>query len=143
MSGSVSSVGSCVSEMSVSVFGEELTLGEATDRVFKELQISINNTHCRIRELICDIDRDENFEILYGHKEQVDIYADEISALFKELKSITSQIVKPETAEEKAYVKQKKEELKEKKAKEKEAMKLLKQKEKELDAAMAMASIRE
>ena len=81
------------SMMSVSVFGEEMTLNNAMDQVFKEIQSRINNCHCSIREMSMMDDRNEPYiESLKIHCD-VDEFITELGALFKELKSVSKQVL--------------------------------------------------
>tara|TARA_R110000782_G_scaffold71722_1_gene143758 strand:+ start:1653 stop:2018 length:366 start_codon:yes stop_codon:yes gene_type:complete len=94
-----------MSTMSVSVFGEEVKLEVAIDDIFKKIQTSINNTHYQIREMCMDLDREDDFKVSYEHHVKVGDYVDDLAGLFKELKSVTKQVLgKPDTPEDKVWL---------------------------------------
>ena len=116
----MSSICSAMSEMSVSISGEEIPLEKALDDVFKNLQENLNGTHCSFREYCMLLDRDEEFEYLYEQNYELFNHVDEFNNLMKELKSIIKQIApKPEDDTEKEWVKQFKARKKQKKQEEK------------------------
>jgi methyl coenzyme M reductase subunit D len=103
-----SSVCSDMSTMSVSVFGEEVVLEVAIDNIFNQIQDSINNTHCEVREMCCDLDRENDFKVSYEHYEKINNYSDDLAMLFKELKSVSKQVLgKADTTEDKQWLKEK------------------------------------
>lgn len=91
--------------MSVSYNGSEVTLDEALDDVFTTLQQNINDCHVYVRSLAMFADRNDEYEI--GLKTVLSIH-DEIDSmmnLFKELKSVTKQVLGNPPASEKAAMK--------------------------------------
>ncbi len=99
---------SMMSSFSVSLFGEEVKLEKAIDDIFKQIQDSINHTHYQIREMCMDLDRDDDFKVSFGHYEKINNYVDDLGILFKELKSVSIQVLgKPNTDEEKIWLKEK------------------------------------
>ena len=101
----MSSIGSNFSDLSVSVFGaEDVPIEEALDQVFKSLQESLNNCHCEVRSQTMDLEREnEDFKVAYQHQVQIENYIDGFSSLFKELKSVSKQIMPKPTKEEKVW----------------------------------------
>ncbi len=88
-----SSVGSMMSNISVSVFGEEMDLEKALDEVFKQLQGYLNDCHSTVRNLaMCEDRNDDQIEILQIWR-SLNVSIDEAMILFKELKSISKQVV--------------------------------------------------
>ena len=101
------SVCSQMSEMSISMHGEETNLVEAIDTVFRDLQQHLNSSQCNLRNLASCGERNDEFEV--SHKYCVDIDDDisEMLNLFKDLKSIVLQIkLKPESPEEVEWLKE-------------------------------------
>ena len=99
---------SMMSTMSVSVFGEEVILEKAIDDIFIKIQDNINNTHCSVRNMCMDLERDNDFKISYEHHDTICTYVDDLAMLFKELKSVSSQVLgKPDTTEDKQWLKEK------------------------------------
>jgi methyl coenzyme M reductase subunit D len=102
------SVCSVMSTMSVSVFGEEVVLETALDDIFIKIQASLNDAHSEIRTMCMDLDREDDFKISYEHHIKVEDYVDDLTKLFKELKSVSKQILgKPEDPEDKLWLKDK------------------------------------
>ena len=101
------SICSTMSTMSVSVFGEEIILEQALDSIFKQLQTSLNDCHSQTREMAMDLDRDDDFKIFYEHDRKIQEYVDSLTVLFKELKSVSKQVLgKPDNEEDKAWLKE-------------------------------------
>ena len=72
-----------MSTMSVSVFGEEMALENAVDKVFNEIQTAINGSHVVIRSMGMDLDRDPEFRALYEQHSEIEDFVDELTELFK------------------------------------------------------------
>ena len=89
-----SSLCSTMSGMTVSAFGQDdMDLEEALDHVFVDLQTFVNGTHCGVRELaMCD-DRNDTFIEAAKLWRVIDRDITGALYLFKELKSITKQIL--------------------------------------------------
>ena len=118
--------------MSVSVFGEDdVPLEEALDKVIKELQQTLNYSHCEVRTMAVGLDADQDFKSAYECHSRLEDYADEMVDLFKELKSVSRQILPKPTPEEKVWMKEQIANRKAKKKAEKEREKIEAQAEKE------------
>ena len=139
----MSSIGSNASSITVSYMGEEKDVNEAIDDCFQKIQENINNTHCTVRQLVLVPEQDADYMTAAQFHIDISNYIDDLGDLFKELKSVSKQILGKPPKELKEQYKALVDKNKEERKREKEAMKMLEQKEKELDAAMAMASIRE
>ena len=88
---SVSSAGSC---MSVSVFGEDdVPVDQALDEVFRLIQENINNAHVATRQLAMVPEQDGDFIVAAEFHLQICGFVDELNGLFKELKSVSKQIM--------------------------------------------------
>ena len=101
------SVCSQMSEISISIHGEDVNLIEAIDTVFRDLQHHLNSSQCNLRNLAQCGERSDEFQV--SHKYCVDIDDDisEMLNLFKDLKSIVKQIkLKPESPEEVEWLKE-------------------------------------
>ncbi len=110
-----------LSQMSVSFCGEEMDLELAISKCFKEIQTHLNSTeeHLRLLAMLCDQDGD--YQTCLDYNDHVEDSIDGMQDLFKELKSIMSQIsLKPQDADEKIIYKA----HKEKRKAEKEAAKV-------------------
>ena len=103
----MSSIGSAFSEMSVSVMGEDdIPLEEALDKVFLELQQSLNYSHCNIREMAVALDSDPDFKVAFETHQQLDDYITDMMGLFTELKSVSKQVLPKPSKEETIWMKQ-------------------------------------
>ena len=100
------SISSQMSEMSISLNGEEIMLEEAVDETFKNLQAFLNSTQCDLRNLASCDERNETFEVSHSYCTKIDDNISEMNELFKSLKSIVKQIkMVPKTDEDKQFVK--------------------------------------
>ena len=116
---------SCMSEISVSYCGQEVPLEVAVDSIFKELQTFLNTLQCSLRSLAMLTEQDGNYPEAVQYSDEIEDGIDGMQHLFKDLKDITSQVmVKPETVDEREYLKKHKAERKQKKD---EELKLLKE----------------
>ena len=98
------SVCSMMSEMSITLNGQERSLESAIDETYKELQKSLNNSQCSLRTLCQRVDNNEYEESLIYNYEVVD-YITNMQELFNDLKKICKSILmKPENDEEKAIL---------------------------------------
>ena len=104
------------SMMSVSIFGEELDVDSACDKVFKQLQDSLNLTHLRVRELMMSEDRGESFMESVEIADSLNTYCDDLSDLLKELKSVGKQVLGKCPPEEKVAYAAHKQKMKDSKA---------------------------
>ena len=97
------SVCSTVSQ-SVSCFGnDDVDLEVATDTIFKDLQNTLNQTHCSIRELVMIEERNETYIEAVTIFHDIKDYTEQFSNLMKELAKVALQIVgkcPPEMKEE-------------------------------------------
>jgi enoyl-[acyl-carrier-protein] reductase (NADH) len=133
-----------MSEMSVSVFGEEMQLEVAIDRVFKDIQNAINGSHCQIREMVSDMDRDDDYKVAVEHQTNIDTFVTELGDLFKQLKSVVKQITpKPETDEEKQWLATRKERIKTEQRIAKEQAKIKLQQERDEKKLQTLENIKE
>jgi len=90
-----------MSEMSITLNGQERSLESAIDETYKELQKSLNNSQCSLRTLCQRVENDEFEESLIYNYEVVD-YIDNMTELFKDLKKICKSVLaKPENEDEK------------------------------------------
>lgn len=90
-----SSICSNMSNMSINYLDTEMELEDAVDYIFKELQEHINQTHVNIRD-ICQWDlKDQDYDEVYPHFEQMTNHIKEGSALFKDLIKVIKQILPP------------------------------------------------
>jgi hypothetical protein len=112
---------SIFSETSVSYNGQEVMLEVAIDDVFKKLQTFLNSLQCSLRTLCMLIDQDGDYQEAVRLNDELEDGVEGMDHLFKDLKNITSQVmIKPETPEEKEFLKSHKLERKTKKAEEKQ-----------------------
>ncbi len=82
------------SSQSVSVFGQDdVDLEKACDEIFKQLQKTLNNCQCSIRDLTMVPDRDEDY--IDACVIQLDLadYTEEFSSLMSELKKVGKQVL--------------------------------------------------
>jgi len=102
----MSSIGSAMSGMSISAFGEDdMELEVALDKLFKDLQTHLNETHCQTRSLAMLSQQDADYKTALDHEAIIDENVDGMIELFKELKRILPQVIgKPQDAEEKAIL---------------------------------------
>jgi hypothetical protein len=90
---SISSIGSNMSQRSVSVFGEEMPLDEAIDDIFKQIQSHINLMHMSIRELCQSEDRNDSYEEAVEFYDAVASHVKEGNVVFKELVKVCKQLL--------------------------------------------------
>jgi hypothetical protein len=124
------SVSSASSNMSVSYAGSEIPLDQALDQCFLDLQQFMNSLHCNVRELSMMPDQNEEYELGLKKVLVIQDLIDNMTELFKELKSVTKQVIGAPPKEEKEAMKKivddHKAERKRAKDREKEEQKLLK-----------------
>lgn len=72
---------------------EEVDLDEALNTLFRELQENLNNAHCAIRNLGQSEDRGDSFIEMATFHHDIEDYADNLLSLFKELKSVSKQVL--------------------------------------------------
>ena len=91
--------------MSVSYCGDEMPIEQALDQVFTELIQHQNHLHCYTRELCMMGEQDNDY--MEGLNKVLTIHdnIDEMSDLFKELKSVCSQVLGKPKKEEKEQAK--------------------------------------
>lgn len=82
---SISSKASGLSEVSVSLYGEEMLLEDAVDSIFKDLQTHINLIHCELRQLCMSEDRGDDYD---ESKEYLDNIQDHVKGGVKVLKDL-------------------------------------------------------
>ena len=122
-----------VSNQSVSFRGDnDVSLENALDTCFKDLQDTLNSTHYNVRMLGMEEDQSNDYNTRVDLFLQIIAYFDDLTELNKELKSICQEVLgKPETKEEKEYFKTETEKYKKKKADEKQKEKDEKKQNKE------------
>jgi hypothetical protein len=120
-----SSMCSMASQMTVSAFGGTLTFEEAQDKVFKDLQAFVNQTHCNIRELTMIPEQDGDYIRAFELTCQIAYDIKGMHRLFAELIKVSKQICGPcpKDPEIKAEVEKIKERFKRKEAEDKEQAK--------------------
>ena len=92
------SISSAMSDLSVSYYGEELSLEDALNDVFAKIQPFVNDTHVNVRSLAMGPEQDDDYmvamDIYHGIIEGVD----GMTELMKELKKISKEVLgKPPT----------------------------------------------
>ena len=88
------SICSNASQQSVSVFGaDNVEADKAVDLIFKDLQGSLNNAHCATRELIQVPEQDGDYMTAAEIQMNLIDYIDDFNELFKELKSVSKQLL--------------------------------------------------
>ena len=91
----MSSIGSTCSSM-VSFRGEdEMDVGEALDVLFSEMQNNLNSCHCSVRQLAMSEERADTYMEAAEFHLNIEIYVDTLAGLFKELKSVSKQVLGP------------------------------------------------
>ena len=95
------SISSQMSSMSVSYCGSEIPIEQALDECFTELIQYQNHLHCYVRELCMMQEQDNDY--IEGLNKVLTIHdtIDQTSDLFKELKSVCSQVLGKPPKEEK------------------------------------------
>jgi hypothetical protein len=89
----MSSIGSTCSSM-VSFRGEdEVDVSEALDVLFKEMQENLNGCHCSVRQLAMSEERADTYMEAAEHHFAIEDYANVLTVLFKELKSVSKQVL--------------------------------------------------
>ena len=87
------SISSQMSDMSVSYCGSEVPLADALDQVFTELQGTLNSLHCATRTLAMMPDQDNDYLEELDQVLQISDGVDQMTELFKELKSVAKQVL--------------------------------------------------
>ena len=134
------SVSSTSSNMSVSYCGSEMPLEEALDSCFLGLQEALNCMHCNVRQLAMLSEQDDDY--LVGLDKVLEIHdgIEEMSELFKELKSVSKQVIGPAPRDLKDEAKKKIDDHKLMRKREKEREKE-EQKLAAVNAAMSQSSL--
>ena len=92
------SVSSNGSQLSVSYFGEEMDFDSMCDTCFKDLQQFLNDVHCKVRELSMCEEQDNEYLVALSYHLEIRDGIDGITALLKELASVSKQVLgKPPT----------------------------------------------
>ena len=92
-------------EEKITILGREMTVFEAIDVVFRNLQSSLNDAHCCSRTLsnLCDVD-ESSFKKSYELSANIQDYSSDFTVLMKELNKITKYLtIKPEDSGEKQW----------------------------------------
>lgn len=90
---SISSMGSNMSERSVSCFGEDMPLEEAIDEIFKQIQEHINELHVQVRQLCQSEDRADTYDEALEFYTGVASHVKEGNIVFKELVKVCKQLL--------------------------------------------------
>lgn len=116
---------SSMSEMSVNAFGEDdISFDDAVDRVYKETQQHLNDSHCSVRSLAMLGEQDGSYQDFVKMADDVMDHLDGVNDMFKQLKSVIAQCMpKPSNAEEKSWLQKHKAERKLEKIEAKEKLK--------------------
>ena len=98
------STSSMQSDITVSAFGQEMSVGDALDKVFEGLQTFLNECHTSTRTLAMVGEQDADFQACCRHADEIEDAVNEMGDLFKELKSCVKQLRgKPEGEGEKQW----------------------------------------
>ena len=98
------SVSSCLSEVSVSINGQEIPLDDAINQTFSGIQRHLNESQNNLRMLGTLLERDDlEFRDGVNYSDKIDDDIDSMVALFKDLKSVVKQIVGKPTEEDKEW----------------------------------------
>ncbi len=87
------SICSAMSDMSVSYCGSEMPLEQALDECFVSLQDTLNHLHCYVRELGMLPEQDSDYMVGLDKVLQINDGIDDMTDLFKELKSVSKQVI--------------------------------------------------
>ena len=118
------SVTSMMSQVSISLNGQEMDLEGAIDETFKSLQQNLNFCQTNLRNLAQCEERGDEFEISHDICYRIHDNILEMKELFLDLNSIVKQIkLKPETPEEKNWMETYNEERKREKSEDKKIKK--------------------
>ena len=131
------SVSSQASNMSVSYCGSEIPLEQALDACFLDLQGFMNGLHCHVRELAAMSEQDDDFMVALAKGLVINDTIDNMSDLFKELKSVVKQIIGNPPSELKQQAKKLADDAKAARKRSKE----LEKEEQKLQQSMASSSI--
>ena len=82
-----------MSMQSVSVFGEEVDAEKAVDVVFRELQDTLNQSNCLLREILCCPERNETYMTCVDLQQNLMDYVDDFTNLMKQLKGISKDLL--------------------------------------------------
>jgi hypothetical protein len=83
------------SNVSVSIWGEEMDLEVAVDKIFKQIQEHLNELHCQIRQLCQSEDRNDDYDEALEHYEAITLHTKEGVAVMKDLPKVMKQILPP------------------------------------------------
>ena len=93
----MSSVGSNCS--SVTFRGEEVDVSQALDELFREIQDNLNHTHCSVRQLAQCEERADTFIESATFDFEIQDHVDTLLSLFKELQSVSKDVLGKPPAE--------------------------------------------
>jgi hypothetical protein len=138
------SISSTGSSMTIKSFRgeEEVDLDTALDELYTDLQRNLNNTQSAIRQLAACPEQDADFIEAAKIYFQLDDYVDTLLDLFRELKSVSKEVLGKCPAECKEEYQKMITDRKQKKIKEKEVIALAKHVEK-IKMSMPMSDIKE
>ena len=92
----------------ITILGQEMPIGEALDKVMKSIQEILNNCHCSTREIVFMPDTVESsFQKSHEVANNVIDMTEQLKILLNELKKVMQKIpFKPESNDEKEWIKE-------------------------------------
>jgi hypothetical protein len=72
---------------------EEVDVSSALDILFAELQDNLNSCHCSVRQLAMSEERADSYMEAATHHFAIEDFVDLLLVLFKELKSVSKQVL--------------------------------------------------
>ena len=89
------SLASDMSSISVAYTGVEMTVDDFVDQAFKEVQTAVNNLHAATRNVIMQVERDDDWSEIQKTMGEIDENVKEGISVFKEILKTNKQLVKP------------------------------------------------
>jgi hypothetical protein len=83
------------SNVSVSIWGEEMELEVAVDTIFKQIQDHLNELHGQIRQLCMSEDRNDSYDEALEFYDAIVKHTKEAVLVFKDLPKVMRQILPP------------------------------------------------
>ena len=121
------SVSSNGSAMSISFYGNEVSLEEAINDIYRESNRQLNDSQVNLWSLAMIPEQDNDFKKSVELSNKILGHIDELNNIFVELKSVVKQCtIKPESDDDKKWLVEYKAEKKEEKLKEKKDAKMAK-----------------
>ena len=85
----------CSTYSMLSINGQEISADKAVDESLRDIQQSVNDVHCLVRNMLTADERGEDWEIMKPMYDEVDDNVKEALALWKDLKMIAKQLLPP------------------------------------------------